>query len=264
MTMRRPHVYQPAVIVGALLACQAAVTAQQPRFDVASVKVAADQRLISSRPEWSPGLFRWTTQLWYLVQYAYHVQPWRITGQSLGGTIYVVEAKVDPQATEDQVRWMLRSLLKDRFGLAIHSVNKEVDGYALTVAKGGPKMLIARQGTVPPLPAWMNPSTDRATLEDQISTMLPDKDGPAIVGRRIGMARFSEELERLSGTAVLNQTGLEGTYYLQLRYSTADYPDSQYPPLTTAIGDLGLKLEKRKVPAEILVVDHVEQTPADN
>jgi uncharacterized protein (TIGR03435 family) len=234
-------------------------------FEVASVKVAADQGPMSVRPEWSPGLFRWTTQLWYLAQYAYHVQPWRLTGQSLGGTIYEVEAKVDPKATEDQVRLMLQSLLMERFGLAAHRVMKDVDGYALTTAKGRFSMLIALEGKIPPLPAWMRPSTDPASVENQIISILPsDADGVGIAGRRVTMLQLTDELQRLMRTSVVDQTGLTGTYYFDFRAPVDNDPDAPYRTLVPAVNQIGLRMEKHRAPVEILVVDHVELIPSGN
>ncbi len=62
---------------------------------------------------------------------------------------------------------------------------------------------------------------------------------------------------------VWDQTGLNGKYYFAFRYADESGPDR-----TQSIFDFlghpdgaGLKLEKRRGPVEMLVVDHVEKMP---
>jgi hypothetical protein len=98
-------------------------TAAPLQFDVASVKMAANQDALETRPKQSVGRFRWTTQLMYLLGYAYRMEWWRISGDTSGGSIYEIEATTDPKATDDQVRLMLQSLLTDRFKMVVHRVN---------------------------------------------------------------------------------------------------------------------------------------------
>jgi uncharacterized protein (TIGR03435 family) len=41
--------------------------------------------------------------------------------------------------------------------------------------------------------------------------------------------------------------------------------DADAPPLNAALQEsLGLKIEKRKGPAEMLVIDHIEKEPTEN
>ena len=244
----------------------AAQTVPPLRFDVASVKMAADQNLLQTRPNRTVGRFRWTTQLAYLVQYAYHMEPWRISGDmSSFGFIYEIEATTDPNTTEEQTRLMLQSLLIDRFKMSVHRVSKEAVGYALTVAKDGPRMQEATERDAPPLPEWMRkPSSDPAKLDDLVVATMPQRGVTAIVGRRVTMRQLIETLQRMMGTAVLDQTGLDGKYYFGFRYANGDDLDVPFPDLFITIKDLGLRLEKHKGPVEMLVVDHIEKTPTEN
>lgn len=187
--------------------------------------------------------------------------PWPIHDTKGFGTIYQVEATFDPNATEDQVRLMLQALLTDRFKMVSHRAAKEVDGYALAVAKGGPKMQEAAEGQIPGLPDWMRGSADPAGLEERvIATLLPlpEKGVGTLTGRRVTMLQFAETLQRLLSMAVVDETGLSGRYYFAFRYAAADDPDIPYPNLFGAVKDLGLRLERHKGPVEILVVDHME------
>src|SRR5215472_2394660 len=112
-----------------------------PRFEVASIKPGGDE--FSTRPERLRGRFRWTTQLLYLIGYAYRLDFSRVSCPH-GGDTYVVEATFDPAATDDQVRSMVQSLLADRFKMRSHRVTTEADGYALSIGKGGPKVTEAK------------------------------------------------------------------------------------------------------------------------
>jgi bla regulator protein blaR1 len=242
-------------------------TAVPMQFEVASVKLDARQDIFNTRPKRSVGRFRWTTQLIYLVSYAYNLQWWRITGDTTGfGSIYEVDATTDPKATEDQVRLMVQSLLMDRFKMVAHRETKVVDGYILGVARGGPKMQEAKDSSMPALPEWerRGPPTDPAILEGLVVSHLPERGVGATMGRRVTMLQLTDTLQATLDTAVVDQTGLSGKYYFAYRYATGDDPDVPYPNLFAAIGELGLKLEKHKGPAEILVVDHIEKEPAAN
>lgn len=241
-------------------------TTAPPRFEVASVKLAPDQSILHARPKLTPGRFRWTTQMWYLMGYAYHMEWWRISGdKGAFGTIYEIDATVDPKATEDQVRLMLQSLLVDRFQLKFRRENKVVEGYALSLAKDGPKMQEAKDGEVPVLPDWMrNASTDPAGLEGLVIATIPEKGVGAITGRRVTMLQLTETLQRLISTAVLDQTGLTGKYYFALRYAKEADPDVPLPNLLGAVRELGLRIEKHKGPVEMLVVEHAQKAPVGN
>jgi uncharacterized protein (TIGR03435 family) len=234
-------------------------------FDVASVKVSANQDILESRPRRSPGRFRWTTQLWLVLEYAYNVSNWRIIGNSTRlGDIYEIDATHDAKATEDQVRTMLQSLLADRFKLRFHRVSKDAEGYALTVAKGGPKMQDAREGEIPALPEWVVPSTDPAVMEELVTATVPTQRVGAITGRRATMLQFTSRLQRLLNTNVLDQTGLTGRYYFGFQYALGDDANIPFPDLFSAIKELGLRLEKHKGPVEMLVIDSFDRVPTEN
>ena len=238
-------------------------TAAPLRFDVASVKVS-NQEYVVLFPERSGGRIRWTTDLWYILSYAYRLQPWRISGPVPGSeSIYSVDAATAPNATDDQVRLMFQSLLIDRFKMAVHRVTKDVDGYALTVAKNGPKMQEAREGEIPPMPERFS-AKDTAVLEGKVVAMILSRGVAAITGRRATMLQLSEGLQRVLRLPVLDQTSLTGKYYFDLQYATGDDPDAPFPSLLSAVKDLGLKLERRKGPVEMLVVDRIEKTPTEN
>jgi uncharacterized protein (TIGR03435 family) len=240
-------------------------------FDVASVK-ALELGEFSTRPERSLGRFTWTTQLHYLVGYAYTMPLNRISGPIPDGQfVYRVDATTSADATEEQVRLMLQSLLADRFKMVAHRTTKEADVYALSIAKNGPKIHEAKaEDPPPPMPDWYRNGRELpADAEGKMLFGVPAGMDPGVgvvSGRRVSMAQFCDYLQYPLHAPVLDETGLKGSYYFALRYAVENAPlDVNAPPLVAAIQEnLGLKLEKRKGTVETLVVDHIEKMPTEN
>ncbi len=195
----------------------------------------------------------------YLLGYAYHMEWWRISerpasGSVSLGSIYEIEATTGTDATEDQERLMLQALLIERFKMAAHRETKDaVQGYALTVAKEGPKLEAAKEEKA---------SEDPSISDGWVSAHGPSQGVVVIAGQRATMLQLTENLQRLLGTTVLDQTGLTGRYNFQAQFAKGDDP-SDYTAAVAAIKQLGLKLEKYKGPVEFLVIDHLDR-PTEN
>jgi uncharacterized protein (TIGR03435 family) len=92
-----------------------------------------------------------------------------------------------------------------------------------------------------------------------------------MVAQHATMAEFVKHLAGPLRTPVVDQTGLTGRYDFTVNLSSyfADTKPGEQPDITgivmSALRDqLGLNLESRKQPVEILVIDHVEKTPTGN
>lgn len=98
--------------------------------------------------------------------------------------------------------------------------------------------------------------------------------GPGTVaGGKVFMGQFAEALSEVVGRVVVDRTGYTGTFDVRLEFApegtsglTADGSnDSSRPAIFTALKEqLGLRLESQRGPAQILVIDHVENTPTKN
>jgi len=186
--------------------------------------------------------------LTFLIQLAYNVESadyisgmpgWMETQE------YDVSAKVegDRQLTLEQMRPMLQRLLADRFDFKFHRETKMTSGFELTVAKGGPK-LHASEGDGKPFAQILSNRLDVGHMD---------------AGHIAGM------LAHRAGEPVVDKTGLTGDYDFTLSYAPANDPNSSLPDFFTALQEqLGLRLESRKVPVEIVVVDQVEKVPTQN
>lgn len=237
-----------------------------PRFEVASVKASTDP-VISTRFTRSGGRVHWTTDLWYLIEYAYGMQGWRVSGTIPGSDYaYTVDAVTDPKATDSQVRLMFRTLLRERFRMTAHRTAREVQGYGLAVANGGLGLEEAKEGSaIPPLPAGFRKGADPAAMEGIVTATVPRAGVIRIVGRRVTIGQFCERLQAALQGPIFDLTGLAGKYYFDFEFAQDDGPaPGSAPSLSGAIKDLGLKLEKHKGPVEMLVVDHIEATPTEN
>ena len=86
------------------------------------------------------------------------------------------------------------------------------------------------------------------------------------------MRNLAEQLSRLLGRPVLDQTGLSGLFDFVLEWSPTEAngtdPEGELPvgpSLFTAVQEqLGLKLESHKAPVEFLVIDRAEKVPTGN
>jgi hypothetical protein len=174
---------------------------------------------------------------------AYNVRLDQISGApkwaTPDGDMYQINAKAEGDATptSDQVRLMLRALLADRFQLKLRHETKALPVYELTIAKNGPKMKELPAGTKQP-----NTGTWRGLLLT-ISIVL---DHPLV-----------------------DKAGLTGTNY-QFDWDNTDMAEDLKqglkppPSIFSAVQDqLGLKLELKNAPAEILVIDHAEKPSAN-
>jgi hypothetical protein len=125
-------------------------------FEVASVRLADMNtvRAIQISPQRSGGRISWTTFLNVVLAYAERLQTWQISGP-IPQDVFAFQVETMPDATDEQVRQMFRALFADRFRMTAHRVTKDLDGFALTLAKTGLKIKEAKEGDPPPpMPEW--------------------------------------------------------------------------------------------------------------
>jgi uncharacterized protein (TIGR03435 family) len=239
-----------ALNVAALIA-QAVAT---PAFDVASVKPTG-RPPVSGTAGWTVSHGSFTARdAWVrgLIAYAHGVRAALIHGGPawVDTEQYDVMAKAEStDASEDQVKAMLRTLLADRFKLVAHSETRELPSYALTIGKNGPKMQEAK---------------------DSDKTYASFAGKGQLVCTRVNMLGLVIVLSNALGGPVRDETGLTGLYNFSLdwtdplssrRPGNAQQAVDSPPDVFQAVQDqLGLKLIAKKGPVEILVIDHIEKS----
>jgi hypothetical protein len=115
-----------------------------PQFEVATVKVAHELRdgAISIGMRVDHGEITWAgATLGDFIRYACNVKDYQVSGPDwLKTDRFDLAAKAEGDASQDQIRVMLRALLSERFAMALHTASKNMPVYALIVAKGGLKI----------------------------------------------------------------------------------------------------------------------------
>jgi len=161
-------------------------------------------------------------------------------------------AKAARPTTNAELTLMMQRMLEDRFALKFHHETRQADGFALVAAPGGPKMTKGNAGGGRIGRFGPNPWTGTNTSMDELARFL---------GVRLGKP-------------VADATDLPGGYNFTLVWTPGDGERSGFPPLPpgaprppsadpvdgpslfTAVQEqLGLRLERRRVPTEVLVVD---------
>jgi uncharacterized protein (TIGR03435 family) len=170
-----------------------------------------------------------------------------------------IVAQAPPDTEQEQLRLMLQSLLAERLKVTLHHEQKELPFLALMVGENGPKI--------------------RATAAAPGGTGGNSARFGRIVGDRMPMQGLATLLSRFELQTVVDMTGLKGLFEVKLEWTpetnrpiAADRGDAQAaidsaigPSLFTAVQEqLGLKLESRKGPLDVIVIDHAEQVPAEN
>jgi uncharacterized protein (TIGR03435 family) len=278
-----------SVIFIALALSFATASAQQPQssrsFDVASIRpgASATAEMIAVTMNADRSMIHYiNVSLRDLIRVAYGVKEFQISGPDWIRSRFDIEAKYPEGATKDEVPEMLRSLLRDRFKLQLHRETKEQAVYALVVGKNGPKLKATTlQATDLPDSANRRPGTP---IHGGMQ-MLAGPSGMHLTGLAVTISTLSETLSRFTDKAIVDQTGLRGEYDIDLtffpenmmlrmgggpggpRQGAEGAPDASSEPRVTifeAVQQYGLKLEARKAPLTMLIVDHIEKTPTEN
>lgn len=249
----RPATILFLLAAGTVFAQPASPPAARPTFEVASVKRGKDP--ISGTRRVENGNFTYDHYLRLLIAWAYGVPldqvvapDWTLVART------VIVAKAGRPATEDEVRLMVQTLLEERFKLRVHRETKETSVATLMLAgKNAPQLKESQESQRRP------PRYDEAKQQEiYIGYTMND---------------FVEWLAQFyHGT--IDRTGLPGRYDIVLDYRhLADPSNPQETPSSPgvrvklrfdALEQIGLKLQATKVPLEFVVVDHIEEEPAEN
>lgn len=194
----------------------------------------------------------------YIIVWSFKVSPSQVgnpPGPDGDNDRYDITAKAAGPAKIDEMRVMMQALLAERFKLKVHRETKEIPAYVLIEAKGGHKL---------------TPST------------APDGPGvlPVADQNKVALGATSATLDQLCmflgdplRAPVVDMTGLKGRFdftiditdYVRAPRQPGDPEPDPVSILQNALPkQLGLKLEARKMPVEMLIIDHMEKAPVEN
>jgi uncharacterized protein (TIGR03435 family) len=275
----RPSPAAPGIAAVLILATAAlfAQSAAPPHFEVASIKPSSAPRFTTSARPMPGGRFHAVGPLRLLIRVGYNLHEFQV----LGGPAWIdndpfeVDAKAEGNPTREQLLEMLQPLLEERFHLKVHRESRELPVYALGIAKSGSKLPAPKDSCIPfdptaPLPPVTSPPCGRLAVVGSATAWQ-------LRGAGIGIPELVGTLANTLGRAVLDRTGLTGTYDIHAEFTpdslTAGMagmfgppaePDKAPPSIITAVQEqLGLRLESTKGPVDVLVIDHVERPTAN-
>jgi uncharacterized protein (TIGR03435 family) len=161
-----------------------------------------------------------------------------------------VEAKAEdpPHTSEQQLLVMLQNLLIERFQLKFHNEPTEIAGFALTVAKNGPKLKASQSedSTV----IFKGPNGEQ---------IKPPPGQAAMTARKYTIPQLINILTLTGNGPGLDKTGLTGEYDF-----TLSWDENAGPDISTALREqLGLRMEPAKVPSSTFVVDSATKPTAN-
>jgi len=247
-----------------LFALALMVWGQPPAFEAAAIKINSSGRPGSGISLYPARIKIINSTLKFCVEVAWNVKDFQVSGATgwMDADRYDIDAVAANPFTREESRKMLQALLSDRFGVVVHSETQDKPGYVLVPGRNGTKL-------PPPIedPSVMfsrTPSGDRTLKATSVS-----------------MQRFAEALSTTLGAIVVDRTGIEGQYDVSFQWTPdpaneprllksgepAPAPPADAvpgPSIFTALQEkLGLRLESRKVPVEVIVIEHAHR-PSEN
>jgi uncharacterized protein (TIGR03435 family) len=277
-----------ACVTAPAVFCQ--TPAARSEFEVASVKASAP---LSADGQFSVGVHidgamvrcNYLTLRNYLTM-AYDVKDYQLIAPDwMGADHFDIVAKRPDGSGDQDLRGMVASLLADRFKLVMHRETRDLPAYALVVGKGGLK--------IKELP----PDAESADTGKVDVTAAGGGRGGTVVNlgngsyisyglnkleaKKVNFPSLIDSLAKLVDRPVVDMTDLKGRYDFTLEYSVDELrtmvrgfgadasriPDMGGDPtisIFSSLEALGLKLEARKAPVEVVVIDHSEKTPTAN
>jgi uncharacterized protein (TIGR03435 family) len=186
------------------------------------------------------------------LMFAYGVTEQQVAGPDwLGVERYDIAASTSDPVSRAELKRMLQPVLTDRFKLALRHDTKDLAVYALVVLPSGPKL-------------------ERAQPETGSSLQI---SGGAFVFEDTTMGELAQKLSQLTAVdrLVVDQTEISGSFNFKIRMAAndetmrSDAVHGQAPSIFPLIErQLGLKLEARKMPMDMLVVDRAQRIPTEN
>jgi uncharacterized protein (TIGR03435 family) len=225
---------------------------------------------------------------------AYKIKATLITGPDWTATErFDISATLPAGGTRAQLPEMMQALLAERFQVKVHKDKKDFPVYALLVGKSALKLKES-----PP-----NPDTDKDEPGSAAGVVTTATGNGVTVNyghgisytfannrfdaHKLTMLIFAGNLERFADRQIVDLTGLTASYDFAFDVMPEDYyamllrsavwagvnlppqaqkilDDSSPAALGDALQQIGLKLEPRKAPLDVLVIDEALKTPTAN
>lgn len=198
--------------------------------------------------------------------WAYDLRPYQLINPpswvDTGDAFYDIEAVAGRNVTQEECREMVRTLLADRFNLTVTRSRQEIPVLALVVARGGHKLEPASESDDKPGVDIVIHGMPMGAGQGAPKDVKPPRGWN--MSQLIDLLTLPANLS--TGKPVVDRTGLEGLYKMSMEFSiqppgapptdgSSDYID--------AVQRLGLRLEERKEPFEMLRIERLERPSAN-
>jgi uncharacterized protein (TIGR03435 family) len=266
-----------------------------PTFEVASIRpvpVQVSNVSIGLLVDGSQARFTYLSLKDYISR-AYRLKAFQIVGPDwLASEKFDIAAKLPLGATTSQIPEMLQTLLRERFHLELHPESKDFPVYSLEVGRSGFKLheLPADRQAITAPTGTLNVAvtvTSAGVNYDFGNGSTLNFIQRGLEGKKITMMMLTDTLSWYLDLPLIDRTGLNGNYDMNLAISAEDYRAMSIrsavvagvvlPPalagvldqpwgdsLRNALGQAGLVLERRKAPLEIIVIDSIDRKPTEN
>jgi len=224
---------------------------------------------------------------------AYRLKLYQVSGPEwLSSERFDVNAKLPSGSTQEQIPEMLQSLLEERFQIKMHREKKELPVYALIIGKPplklqesapDPNAVVERNGT----PNVVASGSAAGVSVDLGNGSYYTFSNGKLEAKKVTMEIFVRQLERYVDRPIIDMTELKGNYDLTLAVTPEDYTamlirvavnagmilppqalqlldNGSIASLLDGLQQLGLKMDARKAPLDVLVIDQLAKTPTEN
>ena len=266
-------------------------------FEVATIRPSAPspEATVTARAHIDGAQVRWLSlTLKYYIATAYRVKQYQVSGPDwISSDRFDISATIPAGVSTTQMPEMMQRLIEDRFQVKMHCEKKDFPVYALEVAKGGLKMQVnapdpdaANADANTPVNTNVSGSAQGVSIDFGRGSSYTFANN-RFEAKKLTMANVVRALELYTDRPVVDMTDLTGTYDFTLEITAEDYqamlvraavtagltlpPDAlrlldgaTLPSLFDSLQKVGLQLDARKAPLDVLVIDEVRKTPTDN
>jgi uncharacterized protein (TIGR03435 family) len=262
------------------------ITETAPKFAVASIRQSppptGGPMFLDFGPR--PG-GQWLSQnatFMMIIRSAY--PEFSLPGQIVGGPSWInterfdIDAKADGDPPREVMADMLKHLLAERFRLKVHTEPREVEVFALLLARSdgrlGPRLrksavdcrAVEEARKKAPLAAAAPPAPSKPPERPHCGMVGTAMNGvQRLLTGGTPVSAVATGIQQTVGRPVIDRTGLTGRYDVDLEFSggapltAADQPNAPVSVFTALQEQLELKLEPRREKMDVLIIDQVER-----
>jgi len=280
----------------ATLFCFSSLLAFAQEFEVASIRQSSQtvQAQTSAGVNVDGAMVRYSAlDLKLYLGMAYRLKNYQIVAPDwMTSTRWDISAKLPEGSSSKQIPEMMQALLRDRFQMKMHRETREIPVFGLVIGKEGLKL---KESPAGPAENGGEPAAQsvNAAMGNGGTTVTYGNGAYFTLGnnrfegKKLTVAFIAEAFSRFADRPVVDMLGLKGNYDFSMEFSPEDFrammihaaiaAGAVFPPevlklldassgdtLFNAVEKLGLKLESRRAPIEMLMIDEAQKTPTDN